>query len=212
MHSHPAMFCEVRVNSVTGEVRVSRFRGSLDCGRMRRAFEFMDQDKGVKLDLATIPGEDLTTYAMIRKADTLGVFHTVVHVRPDRCDIWVGTQVPSRVEDCAVRMTGISRDAVHIRNELMGGGFGRRLETCSIEQVLALAMQAPFPLQIVWPREEEIRQDFYRPSHHDRIRATLDQMAYLTHSGIALSAHRVRNVGHPRGSRMASTSIRPMAS
>ncbi|MEJ5976655.1 error-prone DNA polymerase [Novosphingobium sp. PS1R-30] len=46
--------------------------GMLSC--MRRAFEFMAQDKSVDLDLATIPAEDPATYAMIRKADTLGVF------------------------------------------------------------------------------------------------------------------------------------------
>jgi len=34
MHSHGAMFCEVRVNAVSGETRVSRFLGSFDCGRI----------------------------------------------------------------------------------------------------------------------------------------------------------------------------------
>jgi xanthine dehydrogenase YagR molybdenum-binding subunit len=34
MHSHGAMFCEVRVNAVTGETRVSRFLGSFDTGRI----------------------------------------------------------------------------------------------------------------------------------------------------------------------------------
>ncbi len=34
MHSHGAQFAEVRVNAVTGEVRVSRFLGSFDCGRI----------------------------------------------------------------------------------------------------------------------------------------------------------------------------------
>jgi xanthine dehydrogenase YagR molybdenum-binding subunit len=34
MHSYGAMFCEVRVNSVTGEARVSRFLGSFDTGRI----------------------------------------------------------------------------------------------------------------------------------------------------------------------------------
>ena len=46
--------------------------GMLSC--MRRAFEFLAGDKGIRLDLATIPAEDPATYAMIRKADTLGVF------------------------------------------------------------------------------------------------------------------------------------------
>ncbi len=34
MHSHSALFCEVRVNEITGETRVSRFLGSFDCGRI----------------------------------------------------------------------------------------------------------------------------------------------------------------------------------
>jgi error-prone DNA polymerase len=42
--------------------------GMLSC--MRRAFEFMEKTRAW-LDLATIP-EDPATYAMIRKADTLG--------------------------------------------------------------------------------------------------------------------------------------------
>ena len=46
--------------------------GMLGC--MRRAFDLMSQHKGQVLDLATIPAEDPATYAMIRKADTLGTF------------------------------------------------------------------------------------------------------------------------------------------
>ena len=46
--------------------------GMLGC--MRRAFTLLEEDKGLMLDLATIPAEDPATYAMIRKADTLGVF------------------------------------------------------------------------------------------------------------------------------------------
>jgi xanthine dehydrogenase YagR molybdenum-binding subunit len=34
MHSYGAMFCEVRVNGITGETRVSRFLGSFDTGRI----------------------------------------------------------------------------------------------------------------------------------------------------------------------------------
>lgn len=37
MHSYGAMFCEARVNVVTGEARVSRFLGSFDCGRIINA-------------------------------------------------------------------------------------------------------------------------------------------------------------------------------
>jgi error-prone DNA polymerase len=46
--------------------------GMLGC--MRRAFDLLAEHKGQRLDLATIPAEDPSTYAMIRKADTLGTF------------------------------------------------------------------------------------------------------------------------------------------
>ena len=46
--------------------------GVLGC--MRRSFELLEQHRGVRMDIATIPAEDPDTYAMIRRADTLGTF------------------------------------------------------------------------------------------------------------------------------------------
>ncbi|MFW2829822.1 error-prone DNA polymerase [Sphingomonas sp. ID0503] len=46
--------------------------GMLSC--MKRGLDMLADHKGVNLDLATIPAEDPRTYAMIRRADTLGTF------------------------------------------------------------------------------------------------------------------------------------------
>jgi len=46
--------------------------GMLSC--IRRSFELLSDHKDLDFDLATIPQEDPVTYAMIQKADTLGVF------------------------------------------------------------------------------------------------------------------------------------------
>ncbi|MGF6571568.1 xanthine dehydrogenase YagR molybdenum-binding subunit [Paraburkholderia sp. GAS333] len=46
MHSHSALFCEVRVNAITGEIRVSRFLGSFDCGRIINAKTAASQFRG----------------------------------------------------------------------------------------------------------------------------------------------------------------------
>jgi error-prone DNA polymerase len=46
--------------------------GMLGC--MRRAFDLLKSAKQIDLNLATIPAEDPATYAMIQKADTVGVF------------------------------------------------------------------------------------------------------------------------------------------
>ncbi len=46
MHSHGAVFCEVRVNAVTGEIRVSRVLGSYDCGRILNSKTATSQFRG----------------------------------------------------------------------------------------------------------------------------------------------------------------------
>ncbi|TDT92499.1 DnaE-like error-prone DNA polymerase [Azorhizobium sp. AG788] len=46
--------------------------GMLSC--MKRGFDLLAEHKGIELDLASIPPEDPRTFAMIRKADTLGTF------------------------------------------------------------------------------------------------------------------------------------------
>ena len=46
--------------------------GMLSC--MRRGLDLLAEHKDIHLDLASIPAEDPRTYAMIRKADTLGTF------------------------------------------------------------------------------------------------------------------------------------------
>ncbi|WP_156679971.1 xanthine dehydrogenase family protein molybdopterin-binding subunit [Sphingomonas profundi] len=46
MHSYAAQFCEVRVNAVTGETRVSRFLGAFDCGRILNAKLARSQFRG----------------------------------------------------------------------------------------------------------------------------------------------------------------------
>ncbi|REM28043.1 xanthine dehydrogenase family protein molybdopterin-binding subunit, partial [Mycobacterium tuberculosis] len=60
---------------------------------------------------------------------TMEPLNTTVHVRPDGCDVWVGTQVPARCVSVAAKITGLAEDKVTVHNQYLGGGFGRRLET-----------------------------------------------------------------------------------
>ncbi len=46
--------------------------GMLSC--IRKAFALLEAWKGVRLTLATVPAEDRATYAMLQRADSLGVF------------------------------------------------------------------------------------------------------------------------------------------
>ena len=96
-----------------------------------------------------------------------------VHVRPDGCDVWVGTQVCARTQAIAAKVTGLPLEKVTVHNQLLGGGFGRRLDIDGTEKSTRIAQKVDGPVKVVWTREEDIQHDFYRPIYYDRITATL---------------------------------------
>jgi isoquinoline 1-oxidoreductase beta subunit len=99
--------------------------------------------------------------------------NATVHVTGDKCEIWVGTQVPTRCVAAAVKVTGLAESQIVVNNHYIGGGFGRRLESDSVEQAVAFAKQVSYPLKIIWTREQDIRHDIPRPMYYDRISAVL---------------------------------------
>jgi len=105
---------------------------------------------------------------------TMEPVNCTVSVRADGCDIWVGTQVPTRAVDAGVRITGLPADKITVHNHLLGGGFGRRLETDFIAQALKVGKQLNTPVKVVWTREEDVQHDMYRPYYYDTISAGLD--------------------------------------
>jgi isoquinoline 1-oxidoreductase beta subunit len=105
---------------------------------------------------------------------TMEPVNCTVHVRPDGCEVWVGTQVATRARATAAEVTGLSEDKVIVHNHLLGGGFGRRLEVDFITRAVQIAKQVDGPVKVVYTREEDIRQDMYRPYYYDRLAAGLD--------------------------------------
>jgi isoquinoline 1-oxidoreductase beta subunit len=96
-----------------------------------------------------------------------------VHLTPDACEIWIGTQVVARVQSAAAKVAGLPVDKVTVHNHLLGGGFGRRLEPDMAESAVRIAQQVDGPVKVVWTREEDIRHDIYRPVYRDVISASL---------------------------------------
>ncbi|MBN3761559.1 xanthine dehydrogenase family protein molybdopterin-binding subunit [Burkholderia sp. Ac-20365] len=105
---------------------------------------------------------------------TMEPVNCTVHVKPDSCDIWVGTQVPTRARDAGAKVTGLSPDKIVVHNFLLGGGFGRRLEFDMVTQAVKVAKQLNVPVKVMWTREEDIQHDMYRPYYYDKISAGLD--------------------------------------
>jgi isoquinoline 1-oxidoreductase beta subunit len=59
---------------------------------------------------------------------TMEPINATVHLTPDSCEIWTGTQVMTRVQSEAAKAAGLPVEKVIVNNHLLGGGFGRKLE------------------------------------------------------------------------------------
>lgn len=99
--------------------------------------------------------------------------NATVHVRPDACEIWTGTQIMTRVQSEAAKAAGLPVEKVIVNQHLLGGGFGRKLEPDMVVAAVKIAKQVDYPVKVIWTREEDIQHDVYRPVYRDQVNATL---------------------------------------
>jgi len=95
-------------------------------------------------------------------------------VRTDSAEIWVGCQNPLGFRRDIADSLGMDPEKVTLHNHSMGGGFGRKARPDWALQVAHLAREVGRPVQLIWSREEDVRQDFYRPAVQSRFRAAFD--------------------------------------
>ena len=96
------------------------------------------------------------------------------------CDIWASTQFPQGAQGIAAARSGVEAARVRIWAQFIGGGFGRRLDYDFIGQAAAIAKAVPGrPVKLIWTREDDIRNDFYRPASYHRLAGGLDAAGNL---------------------------------
>ena len=106
---------------------------------------------------------------------TMEPLSATVHLKPDSCEIWTGTQIMTRVQSEAAKAAGLPVDKVIVNNHLLGGGFGRKLEPDMVITAVRIAKQVDGPVKVVWTREEDIQHDVYRPVYRNTVTATLSE-------------------------------------
>ncbi|MTW13629.1 molybdopterin-dependent oxidoreductase [Pseudoduganella eburnea] len=105
---------------------------------------------------------------------TMEPMNATARVGKDGVDIWTGTQAPERLQNFVGKALGIAPASVRVHNQLLGGGFGRRLEVDVAVQAALVARQVDYPVKLIWSREEDIQHDYYRPFWRDEMAAVLD--------------------------------------
>lgn len=155
--------------------------GHLDSALLERQIKSASEQKGLvakqvgDVDRALRNGEAFEAHYQVPflAHATMEPMNCTAHVTPDKCEIWVGSQVLGRVQSTAAAVTKLPLEKVIAHNHLIGGGFGRRLETDMVQKAVRVAQHVDGPVKVVWTREEDIQHDIYRPLYYDRLTATL---------------------------------------
>ena len=106
---------------------------------------------------------------------TMEPMNATVLVENKAVTVWTGTQVPGFARKAAATIAGVDEEQVTLHQQLLGGGFGRRLDVDYIAQATAVAKAMPgVPIQLIWSREDDFRHDFYRPAAVSHLRAAIN--------------------------------------
>jgi isoquinoline 1-oxidoreductase beta subunit len=105
-------------------------------------------------------------------------------------------QMPMSARNVVAEVTGLAPEQVTIHMTRVGGGFGRRLLSDYAAEAAVVSKLAAAPIQILWPRDEDLTQDYYRPSNAQRVRAALDDRGHVIAwdhrvAGVSRNTHRL---------------------
>jgi xanthine dehydrogenase YagR molybdenum-binding subunit len=136
MHSTGAVFCEVRVNGVTGETRIDRLLGSYDCGRIINPKAAASQFRGgIIMGIGLALMEDTTSDVRTGRImnPSLAEYHVPVHMDVPRIDV-MWTDIPDPYAPAGARgigEIGITGVAAAIANAVYNA-TGRRVRDLPI--------------------------------------------------------------------------------
>lgn len=93
---------------------------------------------------------------------TMEPMNCTAHVHDEICEVWAPTQNPQAVQQQVSLATAIPIKNVLVHVPLVGGGFGRRLQTDYAVEAALVSQAIGAPVQVVWTREDDLQHDFYQ--------------------------------------------------
>ncbi len=101
------------------------------------------------------------------------------HVEKDRCRVWVPTQGQTAAQHTAAAIAGLPVEKVELMTTPTGGGFGLRGETDPVVDAVSLSMALKRPVKVMWTREDDFANDYFRPGSMSKIKGGLDKQGRL---------------------------------
>lgn len=97
------------------------------------------------------------------------------HTRKDHVELWMPTQGHDIVRMTVERVLGFSNEQMTLHTTYLGGGFGRKTHGEIAEQAILASRAVDRPVKVMWAREDDIQQGYYRPIMTARLRAGLNE-------------------------------------
>lgn len=130
---------------------------------------------------------------------TMEPMNTTIHRKADACEVWCPSQSPDWARKAIAEELGLPEANVTVHTTFMGGGFGRRYAADYPAEAAQIAKQIPDPVQLVWTREDDFANDFYRPVSRHRVIAGFDSQERLSLWEHRLSSTPLAAQGHKTG-------------
>jgi isoquinoline 1-oxidoreductase beta subunit len=91
-------------------------------------------------------------------------------------EIWLGTQSQTVSLGVATQVLGTTPDRIRFNALQMGGGFGRRTFFARelLRDALLLSRQTRRPVKVIWTREDDVKNGWFRPATAHKLRAALN--------------------------------------
>ena len=106
---------------------------------------------------------------------TMEPMNCTAHFSSGKLEVWGGFQDGLGARVRAAKVADLPLENVTLHHTAMGGGFGRRASTLNyLDQAVLLARQVDYPVNVIWSREEDMTQDYYRNASVSNMRAGLN--------------------------------------
>ena len=145
----------------------------------QKGLECCDEGEGDKLldQSATVVAADY--YAPYLAHATMEPLNCTVEINGDACAIYLGTQNIQASAGAAVYYGDFDADKVKVHGAFLGGGFGRRGIGDDVAEAVLIAQQTGRNIQLVWSREDDMNNDFYRPAALVRMQAGVSEQGLI---------------------------------
>ena len=145
----------------------------------QKGLECCDEGEGDKLldQSATVVAADY--YAPYLAHATMEPLNCTVEINGDACAIYLGTQNVQASAGAAVYYGDFDADKVKVHPAFLGGGFGRRGLGDDVAEAVLIAQKTGRNIQLVWSREDDMSNDFYRPAALVRMQAGVSEQGLI---------------------------------